>query len=189
MRMVTISDIALALNLSTATVSNALTGKGRVSEANRQVIIDKANQMGYDFARLRLSPQRKTVAVFTESLAVTFCSKIAEGISRAAEYAGYQSILYNLDLLYENDDYNPPRERVRGKMEEILRRLDSGVVGAVYVSQYPRDVTGVMPVVPYPVVYAYCYTNDGAPSVNTNDQQGAYIAVRELISAGKSGLP
>ena len=55
--MITINDIAQALNLSTATVSNALTGKGRVSEANRQAIIDKANEMGYDFGRLRLTPQ------------------------------------------------------------------------------------------------------------------------------------
>ena len=180
--MITINDIAQALNLSTATVSNALTGKGRVSEANRQAIIDKANEMGYDFGRLRLTPQRKTVAVFMESLAIPFCCKIAEGVSRAAEYSGYRAVLYNLDLLYENDDYNTPRERVRRKMEEILRHVDSGIIGAVYISQYPRDVTGVIPVVPFPVIYAYCYTNDGAPSVNTDDQQGAYIAVQELIN-------
>ena len=186
--MITINDIALALNLSTATVSNALSGKGRVSEANRQAVIDKATEMGYDFGRLRLAPQRKTVAVFTESLSVPFCYKITEGVTRAAEQAGYRPVLYNLDLMYESDDYNPPRERVRARMEEILRHADSGTAGAVYVSQYPRDVTGVMPVVPYPVVYAYCYTNDGAPSVNTNDQQGAYIAVRELISCGKKRI-
>lgn len=186
--MITINDIAQALNLSTATVSNALTGKGRVSEANRQAIIDKANEMGYDFGRLRLTSQRKTVAVFMESLAIPFCCKIAEGVSRAAEYSGYRAVLYNLDLLYENDDYNTPRERVRRKMEEILRHVDSGIIGAVYISQYPRDVTGVIPVVPFPVIYAYCYTNDGAPSVNTDDQQGAYIAVQELISLRKKRI-
>ena len=118
--MITINDIALALNLSTATVSNALSGKGRVSEANRQAVIDKATEMGYDFGRLRLAPQRKTVAVFTESLSVPFCYKITEGVTRAAEQAGYRPVLYNLDLMYESDDYNPPRERVRARMEEIL---------------------------------------------------------------------
>jgi DNA-binding LacI/PurR family transcriptional regulator len=49
-------------------------------------------------------------------------------------------------------------------------------------------VTGVIPVVPFPVIYAYCYTNDGAPSVNTDDQQGAYIAVQELISLRKKRI-
>ena len=43
---------------------------------------------------------------------------------------------------------------------------------------------GVMPVTSFPVIYAYCYTNDGAPSVNTDDQQGAYIAVRHLQDIG-----
>jgi DNA-binding LacI/PurR family transcriptional regulator len=109
-------------------------------------------------------------------------------VSRAAEYSAYRAVLYNLDLLYENDDYNTPRERVRRKMEEILRHVDSGIIGAVYISQYPRDVTGVIPVVPFPVIYAYCYTNDGAPSVNTDDQQGAYIAVQELISLRKKRI-
>ena len=186
--MITINDIALALNLSTATVSNALSGKGRVSEANRQAVLDKAKEMGYDFGRLRTAPQRKTVAVFTESLSVPFCNRITEGVCREAEHAGYRVVLYNLDLLYGNDDYNPPRERVRARMEEVLRHMDGGTAGAVYVSQYPRDVTGVMPVVPFPVVYAYCYTNDGAPSVNTDDQQGAYIAVQQLISLRKKRI-
>ena len=61
-------------------------------------------------------------------------------------------------------------------------------LGAVYVSQYPRDVTGVMPVTSFPVAYAYCYTNDGAPSVNTDDQHGAYIAVRHLLDIGKKRI-
>ena len=186
--MITINDIARALNMSTATVSNALSGKGRVSEANRRAIIDKATEMGYDFNRLRLSPQRRTVAVFAESLDVSFCCEIAEGVSREAEAAGFRTVLHNLDLLYGNDDYNPPREKVREKMEDALRGLDGGVAGAVYISQYPRDVTGVMPVAPFPTVYAYCYTNDGAPSVNTDDQQGAYIAVQQLVSLKKQRI-
>jgi DNA-binding LacI/PurR family transcriptional regulator len=97
-------------------------------------------------------------------------------------------VLYNLDLLYDNDDYNPPKERVRSRMEDILRGMDRNISGALYISQYPRDVTGVIPSAPFPVVYAYCYTNDGAPSVNTNDQQGAYIAVQQLISLRKKRI-
>ena len=45
-----------------------------------------------------------------------------------------------------------------------------------------------MPPLPFPVVYAYCYTNDNAPSVNTDDQQGAYIAVRHLLGLGKQRI-
>ena len=51
--MTTINDIAQRLGLSTATVSNALSGKGRVSEARRQEILEAATRMGYDFERIR----------------------------------------------------------------------------------------------------------------------------------------
>ena len=92
--------------------------------------------------------------------------------------------IYNLDILHDGD-YNPPVMFVRKKLERMLPQIDAATLGAIYVSQYPRDVTGIVPVLPYPVVYTYCYTNDGAPSVNTDDQQGAYIAVQHLLSLGK----
>ena len=182
--MITIKDIARETGLSTATVSNALSGKGRVSEAKRREIVETANRMGYDLSRVHTSPASRIIAVFVETLSVIFCTHISEGICRAAEKNGFQVKLYNLDLLHDSS-FNPPREHVRKKLERITRQLDASTLGAIYVSQYPRDVTGIMPVLPFPVVYAYCYTSDGAPSVNTDDQQGAYIATRHLLDIGK----
>ena len=188
MNQITIADIAGKLGLSTATVSNALSGKGRVSEAKRKQIIDMAKAMGYDFNRIRTASSRRTIAVFVETLSIFFCVRITEGICRAAEFNGYQVALYNLDILYPVNDINPPRERISEKLKQIIAQFDSTTVGAIYVSQYPRDVTGIMPPVPCPIVYAYCYTNDGAPSVNTDDQQGAYIAVQHLINQNKLSI-
>ena len=186
--MITIYDIAQKLGLSTATVSNALSGKGRVSEARRRQIIDAAAQMGYDFNRIRASSPRRSIAVFVETLSGIFCTKITEGICRVAQDNGVQVMLYNLDLLYPDNDFNPPRERIREKLKRAVAQFDSSIVGAIYVSQYPRDVTGIMPPLSFPVVYAYCYTNDGSPSVNTNDQQGACIAVRHLLGLRKTNI-
>ena len=188
MASVTIYDIAQKLGLSTATVSNALSGKGRVSEARRKLIADTAARMGYDFSRIRTIPQHKTIALFVETLSVIFCTKIAEGVCRAAASDGYRVNLYNLDILYPGSDINPPRERISEKLRRILSQYDPTTVGAIYISQYPRDVTGIMPSLPFPVVYAYCYTSDGAPSVNTDDQQGAYIAVQHLLSLNKKNI-
>ena len=185
--MITIKDIARETGLSTATVSNALSGKGRVSEAKRREIVETANRMGYDLSRVHTSPASRIIAVFVETLSVIFCTHISEGICRAAEKNGFQVKLYNLDLLHDSS-FNPPREQVRKKLERIARQLDASTLGAIYVSQYPRDVTGIMPVLPFPVVYAYCYTSDGAPSVNTDDQQGAYIAVQHLLGLCKTNI-
>lgn len=186
--MTTIFDIAQRLGLSTATVSNALTGKGRVSEARRKHILDVAAEMGYDFNRVRTVSPRRTIVVFVETLSVIFCTKITEGICRYAENSGYHVNLHNLDILYPDDNINPPRESIREKLQRITSRFDSSVSGVIYVSQYPRDVTGIMPPLSCPVVYAYCYTNDGAPSVNTDDQQGAYIAVQHLLGLCKTNI-
>ncbi len=183
--MITIADIAKATGLSTASVSNALSGKGRVSAARRQQVLDTARAMGYDFQRIRAAEPRRVIAVVVEGLSVRFCVEIAEGLWRAACDNGYQVKLYNLDLLREVPDYNPPRSRLETGLRAIAPQLDDGTMGLVYISQYPRDLTGVMPPLPFPVVYAYCYTNDNAPSVNTDDQQGAYIAVRHLLDLGK----
>lgn len=185
MLMITINDIARELGLSTATISNALSGKGRVSANRRREILDAAKRMGYDFNRVRVNPPQKTLAVFVETLSVFFCTKIAEGVIRAANDSGFQTRLFDLDI---SDDYNPPCERVRGRIEQFMPQLDATTSGAVYISQYPRDVTGVVPALSIPIVYAYCYTNDGAPSVNTDDQQGAYIAVRHLLGLGKQRI-
>lgn len=183
--MVTISDIAREMGLSTATVSNALSGKGRVSESRRKSIIDVATRMGYDFKRVRMVAPKKRIAVIVETLSIFFCVRISEGICRAAADYGFQVMLFNLDIFHRTSDFNPPRERLRGKLQQILPQLDSSVTGVIYVSQYPRDITGVMPFMPIPVVYAYCYTNDGEASVNTNDEQGAYTATRHLLDIGK----
>ena len=88
--MVTISDIARELGLSTATVSNALSGKGRVSDVKRKQIIEAATRLGYDFKRIRVAQPRRNIAVIVETLSVIFCTKIAEGLWRAAEAGGYQ---------------------------------------------------------------------------------------------------
>jgi LacI family transcriptional regulator len=183
--MITINDIARETGFSTATVSNALSGKGRVSEGRRRQIVETAKRMGYDFNRIRVTPPRRSIAVIVEPLSVIFCTKIAEGICRAAGEADYQVKLYNLDIIHGDEDFNPPREQMRERLERLAPQLDATTLGVVYISQYPRDVTGIMPPLPYPVVYAYCYTNDGAASVNTDDQQGAYIATQRLLSLGK----
>ena len=183
--MLTIADIAREMGISTATVSNALSGKGRVSEEKRRQIQEAARAMGYDMRRVRSALPRRSVAVVVEALSIRFCVAIAEGMWREARENGYQVKLFNLDLLRDDSDYNPPRERVEAALAELVPQLGQDTLGLVYISQYPRDLTGVMPPLPFPVVYAYCYTQDSAPSVNTDDQQGAYLAVRHLLDQGK----
>ncbi|MBE5808363.1 MAG: LacI family transcriptional regulator [Clostridiales bacterium] len=181
--MPTITDIARETGLSIASVSNALNGKGRVSAKNRRLVIDTALRMGYDMGRVRGAERRRSVCVMLEHIASTFCYRIAQGISHAAD-PGYAVTFADLNVLDGGGPPDPDAGSMRRLLEQRVAQLDPSTVGVIYVSQYPRDLTGIMPKLSIPVVYAYGYAK-GAPCVNTDDQQGAYDAVAHLIGEGR----
>lgn len=185
--MVTISDIARRMHLSTATVSNALTGKGRISDARRKEILSVAKEMGYDFGRVRAAlPRYKNICVIEEQAGITFCDRIIQGICSAAEEMGAQTTLFNMNILTMVDwNYNPPPELVRKVLQKTCKRLDSSYMGMIYVSQYTRDMTDLMPRLPFPVICTYAYTDGRIPCINYDDQQGAFLATSHLASLGR----
>ncbi len=184
--MVTIADIACQTGYSTATVSNALTGKGRVSEDRRKEIRAAAEAMGYDYSRIRAGQSRKSIAVVIEQVGVCFCDRITQGVCQAAEEKGFSTTLYNLNLLIQTDwKQNPPQGLVKAEFRKVLNRLDASCLGLIYVSQYTRDVSGLFTALSVPVVCTYAYTSDGIPSINYDDQHGAYLATSRLASIGR----
>ena len=82
-------------------------------------------------------------------------------------------------------NYNPPPELVRKVLQKTCKRLDSSYMGMIYVSQYTRDMTDLMPRLPFPVICAYAYTDGGIPCINYDDQQGAFLATSHLASLGR----
>ena len=183
--MVTITDIAQRLNLSTATISNALSGKGRMRDDRRRMIIQTAIDMGYDFDRIRASRTPRSIAVLVEQFATSFCTEISTGISLGALDNGYAVGFYDLALLRNDpDNPNPDPDWCRAEIQKKLEQLPPDTQGLIYVSQYPRNMTGILPPLPFPVVYAYCYVEGSTSCVNYNDEHGAYIAVQQLIGRG-----
>lgn len=187
--MTTISDIAARMNLSTATVSNALTGKGRVNETKRREIIAIAREMGYDFSRIRASHARKNIVLMTEQIGINFCDRIVQGIcSAAAEYNAHVTI-YNLNILTMTDWHaTPPLDLLQREAQKIFDRLDPSCVGLIYVSQYPRNLTQLLPAMPFPVICTYAYAENGIPCINYDDQQGAFLATSHLASLGRKRI-
>ncbi len=184
--MTTISDIARETGFSTATVSNALTGKGRVNESRRKEIVRTAREMGYDFSRIRTGAQRRNVAVIIEQIGVPFCDQIVQGLCSEAAANDLAPTLYNLNLLTQSGwKQNPPADLVTAEERKVLSRTEASCIGMIYVSQYTRDLGNLLPVLPYPVICAYSYTSGRTPSVNYDDQQGAFLAVSYLTSIGR----
>lgn len=96
--MTTIYDIARAVGVSQTTVANALKGKGNLSEATRERILQYAREVGYRPNVLARSlTQRKTFTIgfILPTIANPFYPEIAEEIERIARQFNYQVLLCN----------------------------------------------------------------------------------------------
>lgn len=81
-KRVTIRDIAKELNVSIATVSRALSGKGKVNPELREKIIRRARELGYVFSGVFPISQPKRIVLLFPTDAF-FWDKVEEGINDA----------------------------------------------------------------------------------------------------------
>ena len=94
--MATIKEISEKANVSIATVSKVLNGKGRVTDQTRQHILDIANELNYRpnlYARNLKAKSTKTIGIITEDLTVFNAPEIVDGIAATCEENGYHYIL------------------------------------------------------------------------------------------------
>jgi len=183
--MVKLADIARDLNVSIATVSNALSGKGRMNEETRRLIIRRAKHLGYNAAEGGKRAQRKIVGILTEQLGLLFSDAIVNGICEEAFENNIQTCIYNLGLHSRKMTAIPKIDELAAVVKSTLDSIDSNLAGLVYVSAYPRDITGVLEKVDCPVVLSYCTTTEPYCTVNYDDKQGAYSAVEYLLHNGR----
>lgn len=96
--MVTIYDIAKAAGVAKSTVANALSGKGTVSEATRERVLQHARAMGYrpnELARSFASHKTFTIALILPTIANPFYPEIVEAIEQTAGKHDYQTLFCN----------------------------------------------------------------------------------------------
>lgn len=183
-KLVTLSDIARTLGVSVATVSNALTGKGRMRPDLRDSIIKHAIASGYPVIENAASAGTQKLYVIVEDINVIFCGDIVEGLSEYASKTNTVFTLCNLGVIIKGLGLKPDMKTLHKMLMESLTDMPPYTTGIIYISQYPRNVDKLFAGVFLPVVYAYCSVTDGAPCINYNDRQGAYIATQYLLKRG-----
>ena len=181
----TLTEIARLAGVSTASASNALTGKGRMSVELRQRILNLAAESGYTLPDSSRRQARRRILVLCEHIGITFCDKIVEGISEAAIQYDVAAPVISLSLLSRQPNMNPDGNALAGYIRDVIESIGQSYLGIVYVSHYPRNITGLFPSLSCPVVYTYAYTNDTSCTVNYDDEQGSYLATEHLIQSGR----
>ncbi len=94
-KSVSIKDIAKLSNASITTVSFALNGKGRISEATKKRILDVAEKYGYYANRMAVglrTGESKIIGLVVENMGGQFFGVIAKILEEEAEKFGYRII-------------------------------------------------------------------------------------------------
>lgn len=191
---VTISDVARAAHVSTATVSLVVNGHAsslRISEGTRQSVLETVRRLGYTpnhAARSLRSRRTGTLALLVTRVDIPHHGGLATAAASAAEARGF-----NLHVLEARSHEHECRllDRLRGGQVD-------GVLAATVRSVFDQDgrqahadlarrqtARAALAQSGVPVVVLLDRSPDAlVPAVRIDDDEGAYVATRHLIQQG-----
>jgi len=170
-----IEDVALAANVSTATVSRALRGLPNVSDRTRAKVARAAEQLNYAPSRSAAalaSGRCRSIGIVTPSIARWFFSLAIEGAADALRAAGYDALLYCIpDATTPRTQFDP----------EVLRqRADAMIVASL--SLIPSEMEALRSL-EVPVTFI-SLAQPGFGFVGIDDTEAARQATHHLIALG-----
>jgi DNA-binding LacI/PurR family transcriptional regulator len=174
-------SLAAALGLSQSTVSRALNGNKRISGATREMVFNKAYEMGYfsdaETALKNIAPQvsktKPTIGLIVEDICNPFFSEIISGVQD-------QCILNGYSLLLANSNVNYIIEK-----ENIENLKQCGVKGLIIHSHLPQTVSESDAGRDIPRVFICSPEKIGLEStVGTDSEKGCFTATEYLIQLG-----
>ncbi len=174
--MVGIDEVARAAGVSTATVSRALSGRGRVSAPTRMRVEQAAERLGYVVqasASSLASGRTRSIGVLVPLLDPWFFSTVLGGIADALARRGYDITLYVL---------SEDAEARRTMFGTFLRRQRVDAVIAVSIS-LGEDETDALIGIGVPVVRIGA-PRAGLTSLTVDDEAVGALATAHLLKLG-----
>lgn len=179
--MATLEDIARELAVSKSTVSKALNGARDVSQTMRRTVLEKALEMGY--SRIPHGVGDPKIALFITNMEYQkpedFGYEIILGFRKAAEPAGFQVEIIQLDLAMQQQIY----------YDEYMAA--NHYKGALFLGLTPKD--------PWLREFARCQTptilydnyirgNPNISYIGVDNAEGMDLAVEYLKSLGHRAI-
>jgi DNA-binding LacI/PurR family transcriptional regulator len=118
---VTIRDVATAVGVSTATVSNVLNKTGKVGDRTRRRVLQAVKRLGYTpdvHARRLASRHRRTLGIIISDIENPFFPEVVKGFETRAQQLGY-------DVILSDTNYDP--RRTREAAERMMEHKVRGV--------------------------------------------------------------
>jgi LacI family transcriptional regulator, galactose operon repressor len=177
---VTIADVARLAGVSQGTASKALNGRGSISPETVRRVREAADKLGYQantLARGLISGRTWTVGLITTDSFGRFSIPVMQG---AEDALGPGSMAVFLA------DGRGDRIREQHYLRSLLERRVDGII-VTGRRQDPREPIGSD--LPVPVVYAMAQSADPNDlSLVPDDEQGGGLAVRHLLSSGRTRI-
>ena len=178
---VTILDVARAVGVTDATVSNVLNGKGRVSAGMRERVLLTARDMGYKsntLARGLRTGRTYTLGILATNLDSPLTAAQLSGIDRAARERGYTLLITTSDSSEKPDP------------KSLAARGVDGLIAVAASADLQTRLYEALKSCGLPYVYSYrSAPDDPKPSGCTIDQQfGGALAAQHLLAIGRSRL-
>ncbi|MGB8260680.1 MAG: LacI family DNA-binding transcriptional regulator [Terracidiphilus sp.] len=174
---VRLKDIALELGLSTVTISKVLRNHPDISDATRQRVLRRMEELNYlpNFAaRALVTGHTWTIGLVVPDLLHPFFAQIAKAISAGIRQHGYSLILASS----EEDPKLEQRE-----IEQLLaRRVDVLLVASAQAS--PAGFRTIAERGVPLILIDRCFAGFGANFVGVDDETVGLVATRHLIDQG-----
>ncbi len=153
---ITIYDIADKLNISSTTVSRALSDHDTISLKTRKKVKDTAKELGYrqnKFARSLRDQKTNTIGVILHELNGYFPSSVLTGIEKITSKAGYDLIIANSFESYEKEIANAEnlfQKRVDGLIASLsfgtknldhFKKFEKRNIPTVFVDRVDEEST------------------------------------------------
>ena len=179
MKRVTIKDIALAAGISVNSVSRALRGKSDISERTRQIVLQKAEELGYVkniIASSLRSKSTMTIAVLYDYLLNPYYSVMTAFLERALSEHGYRIMIFS-----ESSNGAFLNENI---LKSIISHNADGIISFLQADGAAKaDIlsTGIKTVI-------LGRESDGLNCVVSDDVKGGYAVTKHLIDKGHTKI-
>lgn len=178
-KVITIKDIATALNFSTSTVSKALKGSYEISAKTQAIVKEYAQQQNYlpnPIAQNLRKGRSKSIAVIVPNIDNNFFSQVINGIESVAFKKDYNVIVTQTHESYQREVLNTQHHFSRS-VDGLLVSLSAETENTDHFKAVQKNG---LPIVFFDRVPEEVITH----KVVSNNFQGAYDATLHLIEQG-----
>jgi LacI family transcriptional regulator len=179
-RRPTIKEVAKAAGVSTQTVSRVINDRPDVARETRERILMTIEELGYQpsaLARSLIQQRSYTLGVVTAGLKHIGPSRTLNGITSAAEEAGYSLLLKELPR-FDTGDVAPI-------FQALLARHVDGIIWAVpEVGENRNWINNQSFDLKIPVVYLAMEAKENISTVSVDNYLGGRMAMSHLLEQG-----